>query len=219
MITSTRIWRILPVAGVFVAAMFTAKAAQATPIAEYTFDSLAIGQVTPLLNVAPDVNPGTFLTSFTDTNPTGSFVVEGSLQPALFAGNYVIELHGQTDGLILTFNTPVYQLDVTFGLSVAAADPKGSLRITTPTSGTASQTAANNGSMFQTGVLTFGSSTPFTSATLQGLISDGVTPIGLAIDNLEVNPNPIPEPASVTLLCSGLGAAFIRYRRRSSLSR
>jgi hypothetical protein len=186
----------------------------------YTFDSpqFALAQTTPLLNIAPNINPGTFLTSFTDTGaPSHFFEVQGSLQPALFSGQYLIELHGQTDGLILSFNTPVYQLAVDFGLSIAVNDPAGfgSLRIVS-SSGTGSQIASNNGGLFQTGLLSFASTTAFTSVTLQGFVSDGVTPIGLAIDNLTLSTTPVPEPTSLSLAVLGIGAVLFGRCRRLS---
>jgi hypothetical protein len=175
---------------------------------------------TPILNVAPNVNPGTFLTSFTDANPPDFFEIIGILQPnSLFSGQYLIELHSQTDALNLTFNTPVYELIVDFGLAIGTApsDSPGSLKITTAV-GTTTQVSSNQGggTGFQGGVLTFSSATPFTSATLQGFLSGGTVPVGLAIDNLQLDtaPAPVPEPATLTLTALGLAGALTRYRRR-----
>jgi hypothetical protein len=72
------------------------------------------------------------------------------------------------------------------------------------------------GTGFQGGVLTFSSATPFTSATLQGFLSGGTVPVGLAIDNLQLDtaPAPVPEPATLTLTALGLAGALTRYRRR-----
>src|SRR5258708_40086041 len=111
--------RISPfISSAIVVLVLTGTPAYATSIVEYTFESPLFtfpGETTPILNVAPNVNPGTFLTSFTDANPPDFFEIVGVLQPnSLFSGQYLIELHGQTDALTLTFNTPVDELIVDF---------------------------------------------------------------------------------------------------------
>jgi hypothetical protein len=197
----------------------TATRAYATGIVEYTFEApqFTVAELTPILNVAPNVNPGTFLASFTDANPPDVYGIAGVNQPSsLFSGQYLVQLMGQTDALNLTFNTPVYELVVDFGLAIGNGTPAGSLRITTVV-GSATQTSSDQSGgtgIFQGGVLTFASATPFTSATLQGFQPGGTIPVGLAIDNLQLDTAPVPEPATLTLTALGLAGALTRYRRR-----
>src|ERR1051326_2652602 len=181
MMITNRHWRSAFISSAAVFVIFTVTPAHAATIVQYSFESpqFAVGQTTPILNVAPNVNPGTFLASFTDANPPDFYEIQGSLQPNnLFSGQYLIELHSQTDALNIVFNTSVDRLIVDFALAIGNGSSPGSLKLTTPAGGTTQASSDQaGGTGFQGGILTFSSATPFTSATLQGFLSGGTAPV------------------------------------------
>ena len=100
--------------------------AQATPVT-YTFESpnFSLGQTTPLLNVAPNVGAGTFLTSFTDTIDATGYSITNIQENALMTGQSMFALTAISP-LTLTFNTPVTSLSVLFAINVQSTGPAGS---------------------------------------------------------------------------------------------
>jgi hypothetical protein len=185
----------------------------------YTFETpnFTLNQTTPILNVAPNTNPGSFLASFTDTVNANGYVIFNGQSNGLMVGQSIIA-PTVTDALMLTFNTPVNQLTVDFAVNLASTQAAGSLRLTTSSGGNTSQASSvvGGGQNFQGGTLTFSTATPFTSATLQGFDSTGA-PIQINLDNLHLNPAgvaAVPEPSALTLLAvGGIGlAAWRRWR-------
>ena len=188
--------------------------ASATPMT-YTFEApnFLAAQTTPLLGRAPNVNPGTFLTDFTSSSPDPtSFFVDNFQANSLFAGQSLVESFSPLGDLVLTFNTPVYSLTVDFGLNLLFNSAPGVFRLTTPV-GVVNQSSGNFGPSFQGGVLSFASVTPFLSARVTAFNAAGA-PIAFAIDNLTLNTAPVPEPATMALVLTGLGLVAGRRRKR-----
>jgi len=194
--------------------LFSAARAGATPVS-YTFDApnFTDGENTPLLNRAPNVNPGTFLTSFTASTDANAFQVANFQPNPLFQGESLYEPIGVSpiDNLLLAFNTPVFSLGVSFGINVPATGAPGVFRLTTPV-GVQTVTAANVGGTFEGGLLTFVSATPFLNAQFSAFNAAGA-PIEFAIDNLRLDTAAVPEPATIGLVLSGLGFAMRRRRK------
>jgi hypothetical protein len=190
----------------------------------YTFDQMGtvftLGQTTPILNAPPNVNPGSFLTSFTDAPTPAGYAISNTstFQPNnLMVGQY-LGAPVDTNALTLTFNMPVTMLTVDFAVDINNSSAAGSLKLTTPSSGGTSQASSvQAGGNFQGGTLVF-TGAPFTSVTLQGFFSGGTSPTQISIDNLHLTPAVaalVPEPASLTLF--GVGAAGLfgySWRRR-----
>jgi hypothetical protein len=189
----------------------------------YTFEApqFTDGQTTPIVDAPPNSGSATFTTSFTDVATPDGYAIANFQPNNLFSGESLVA-STSTDPLVLTFNTPVQALTVDFALDLLNGGPldEGVFRLTTPTD-TMDVSGSNVGGFFQGGTLTFTTSTPFTTATLQGFHHDGTTPVQMAIDNLDLSTTPAtatPEPASLTLL--GLGGfgllGFVRRQRRTS---
>jgi hypothetical protein len=197
--------RVLPVVSLVA---LIASPASATPVT-YNFEApnFTGGQLTPLVNVAPNIGPGTFLTTFAGS-PTGNgFGVAAGFPSPLFSGQFLVELGGAVaDTLLLTFNTPIFYLQVDFGLNVLAAAPAGSLSLVTPV-GSTSQVSAAVGGPFQGGTLSFSSAVPFVTAQLSAFNAAGLQ-VFYAIDDLVLDAEvvaPIPEPVTSVLVLTGLG--------------
>jgi hypothetical protein len=181
----------------------------------YSFEApeFTLGQTTPLLNKPPDAaGPATFLTSFTDTVNANGYTISNALMNNLMVGQALLEPTA-TSALTLTFNTEITQLSVDFAVDTGFIVP-GSLRLVTP-SGTVNQVGSNVGGGFPGGTLTFTTVTPFTTATLQGFFSGGITPTQIEIDNLNLTPavTGVPEPSTLGLLGFG-AAALLAWRRK-----
>jgi hypothetical protein len=190
-----------------------ASASRAAPIV-YSFEApvFTLGQTTPLLSEPPDAaGPATFTTAFTDTVDANGYEIVNVPQNGLMVGQALIAPTA-TSALTLTFNTPVTQLSVNFAIDTSVASP-GFLRLVTP-SGTEDQTASNvgGGNGFPGGTLTFTTTTPFTTATLQGFITGGASNTQIEIDDLNLTPA-VPEPSTLGLLGVG-AAALLAWRRR-----
>jgi PEP-CTERM motif len=181
----------------------------------YTFETpnFTSGQTTPLLNVAPNIGGGTFLTSFTDASDPDGYEI-APFQPNPLVTGLSLVAPTTTTPLSLTFNTVVTQLSVNFGMN-GPQGPFGFLRLITP-SGSVDQAGSNVGGVFPGGTLTFSSASPFTTATLQAFLSGGALATQLDIDNLILTtPTAVPEPATLTLVGLGVSALAVRRKRRA----
>ena len=58
----------------------------------YTFDSLLARQATPLLSLAPDVGPGSFLASFTSSPSPNAFQITSTSVSPSFSGLSLIDV-------------------------------------------------------------------------------------------------------------------------------
>lgn len=192
-----------------------AGAANAAPIV-YTFESpvFTSGQTTPLLNLSPNVGPATFLTSFTDAATPNAYTISTIHENALMVGQSLFEPTA-ISALTLTFNTPVTFLSVDFAINTTFGAP-GFLRLVT-SSGSINDAAGNVGGFFPGGTLTFSSLTPFSSATLQGFVNSDIN-TQIEIDNLQLTPVSVPEPASLALFGAGAAALFGWRRKRKTRS-
>jgi hypothetical protein len=199
---------------------WAASPAAAVPIT-YNFEApqFAVGQTTPLTNVAPNIGPGTFLANFAGTPTATGFSVQSGFPSPLFSGQFLVDVGGTaTDTLLLAFNTPIFSLQVDFGLNVLAAAPAGLLSLVTPVGGTGQASAAVGGPL-QGGTLIFSSAVPFATAQLSAFNAAG-QPVFFAIDDLILNTEiaPIPEPVTGVLVLTGLGlVARKRLRNRQPL--
>lgn len=183
---------------------FTGKADTFT----YTFEApqFTVGEVTPLLNRSPNVGAASFQASFVSA-VAGSYQILVFPANPLFSGNCLVS--PLTPNLLtITLNMSVTQVQF-----VWAQESPGRIDFTS-SSGNLSQNSANVGGPFQGGTFVFSSATPFTSFSLAAF---GVTggPVNLAIDNLVLTTPtgvPVPEPASLILLGTGL-AAIAKFRK------
>jgi len=188
-------------------------AGMANPVYTYTFETpnFTVGQTTPLLNMAPNIGPTTFLTSFTDPVNTNGFAISSSDNNSLMVNQALLE-QTATSALTLTFNMPVTSFTVDFAIN-SVLSPAGSLELVT-SSGDDTVTAGSVASGFPGGILSFTAVTPFTTATLRGFLASGA-PTQIEIDNLALTPAPLAEPSTIALF--GVGAAFLfTWRRRKT---
>jgi hypothetical protein len=186
----------------------------------YTFEApqFTVGQTTPLLNIGPNEGDPAFNTSFTSTGTYQIVNLFGPSSPLIFM--QALSAPVTADPLELTFSVPVTQLSLNFGLNLVPAAPKGELHLVT-SSGTVVQAAFNLGPTLpiQGGGLMFSTATPFSSATLQGFGSGGVTPTQIVIDNLRVTavPGPIVGAGLPGLILAG-GGLLGWWRRRQKIA-
>lgn len=173
----------------------------------YNFNTpqFMLGQMTPLLNRAPNIGPDTFRTDFTTSPRPNAFVVDIFQPNPLFSGQMIFAPNFP-DILTMTFNIPVDFVRLDFAVVLP-----GSLILTTPQGGV-TQASMNVGGPFEGGTLTFNSPEAFTTLQLRATDRAG-NQIVFAIDNLSLNA--IPEPSSLMLLAIGVvsGGGFLTWRR------
>ena len=185
----------------------------------YTFGApqFTIGQTTPLLNRAPNIGSATFRANFTSAPTAGGFLIADFQPNVLFSGQSLFDPGAALSVLTISFNTPVTQVQFNW----AIIQP-GRLGFTSPV-GNTSQNSAAVGGDFQGGTFIFSSANPFTAFSLAAFNNAGAR-VEFAIDNLTVTftpqQTPIPEPATMLLLGTGLAgvAAKARKRRKASNS-
>ncbi len=205
---------------VFSVLCFTLPLSARADTVTYTFETpqFTLGQTTPLLNKAPNVGSPTFLTSFTSSPTPSGLSILNFLPNPLFTGNSLVVPAGP-ETLTISFNMPVQSVQFVFALDIAPTAAPGQLRLTSPV-GNLSQNGGNVGGLFQGGTFSFSSLTPFTTVQLAGFTSTGAG-VEFAIDNLTVTfspqQQPVPEPATMLLLGTGLaGLGGMIKRRRNA---
>jgi hypothetical protein len=168
----------------------------APTVALYTFETpmFSVGQTTPLLSKPPNSGPSTFTTSFTDTAVSNGYEILSFQPNSLMSGQVLVAPAGNTSALTLVFSTPVTTLTVDFAIDQSINGAAGSFKLITGNGDVVNQTASNVGGFNQGGVLTFTTSTPFSSATLQGF-GPGATSTEMAIDNLSLTFTQAPTVA------------------------
>jgi len=187
-------------AGVMVTIVALATPANADPIL-YTFEApqFSVGNATPLFNKTPNIGDPTFETDFFAL-PVAPFIVSPFVPNDLFAGNSLAS-HIAPEFLTLTFSSPIFSLAVDFAVYVPQ-ESVSRLQLLTPV-GSTSQSSANVGGIFPGGTLVFTTPVPFSTAELTGFGAGRIGAV-FAIDNLVLNTSPIPEPAPLLLLGTGL---------------
>ena len=159
------------------------------------------GQITPLLNVAPDVGSSSFRANFTSAPNSGGFRVSNFQPNSLFSGNSLTEPAGTVGNVLtVTLNTAVNLVNLVF-----ATNGPGALTFASSSGGVTVASTAQGGS-FPGGSLTFSSATPFTSFTL----TDGAGP-EFGIDNLTMRvaaPTGVPD-SGTTVLLLGMSVAVL----------
>lgn len=190
--------------------LVTAGQTQAVSVT-YTFEQFgAGGQTTPLLNVAPDSGPPSFTASFTSSpNPAGFGVF--NFQPnGLFSGNSLAEPGGGAGNtLTVSLNMAITSVSLVFATNSFSGFNSLFFFSSSGTTSVAS-TSQSGGAGFDGGVLTFSSSTAFTSFSLNAL-GDGKSPIPeFAIDNLVMEfANGVSVPEGGSTLAMGAVAALV----------
>jgi hypothetical protein len=154
-------------------------------------------EIVPLNNRAPNSGPDSFVASFTSNGTTGPFRIATMPHPAFSGQSLFNPIANNPASLTISFNMPVNNVQLSFGLAVA-----GVITLTSPV-GSLSENSALLGAGFHGGTLVFTSAIPFTTFTLEAL-SLGAVPASIlfGIDNLTMNV--VPEPATVLLLAAGL---------------
>jgi hypothetical protein len=149
--------RLSRILAAFFLTSWTASVAHATPVT-YTFEppNFTLGQMTTLANVAPNIGPPAFLTSFAASPTANGFSIVGGATPPIpiFSGQFLVDTGGAIDTLLLTFNTPIFSLQVDFLLNASVTTPPSLLSLVTPV-GSTSQPGANVGGPLQGGTLIF----------------------------------------------------------------
>ncbi len=189
-------------------ATFTANADTVT----YTFDApqFSGGERTPLTNRAPNIGLSAFRASFTSSPDSTAYGVGTLATNPLLSGQMLYDLGPPAESLRVTLNMPVNS--VQFAWAALTRGP-GRVLFTNP-NGTAVMDSEDVGGEFQGGIFSVNLSMPFTSFRLDAFGRLG-NPIGLAIDNLTMSTAaPIPEPATMLLVGTGLAAVAARVRKR-----
>lgn len=183
-----------------------APSATAAPIL-YTFEQFGAVLQTPLLSVAPDSGPSSFLASFTSAPAATGFLVAPFQANGLFSGNSLFEPLGSLGNtLTVTVNQAIFSISLVF-----ATNGPGTLNFGSPVGSTSvTSTSQGGGNGFPGGTLTFSSATPFLTFGLNA----GASP-EFAIDNLSLDlaPTAVPEPSTLILCGVGLVAGLRRVRR------
>jgi len=168
----------------------------------YGFEApqLTLGQTTPLLNLVPDIGPGTLLASFTVPGG-GSISVSGTLINPAFSGQLLLDPGPPPgDTLRVTLNTAIRDVQLDFALMA----PNGYLQLQS-SAGTINASAVG-----QSGSLVFHGASSFTQFDLLGFTSSNARTL-LAIDNLYIT---VPDPSVGGLALAGF-AGLCGWRRWS----
>ena len=190
----------------FITFMFIVLLSQRVDALVINFDDLHSG------TVVTDIAGVTFSSNILGYSlVTSDYYATTSPPNALGVGDGFMQVFLPGDGVTLTFVAPVNNVSATFISSPGTPGGVFSLDTASGSSqsgGAPSAVLSDLGEVFS---VSFSSTTPFSSVTLNSLIGDVYS---FNIDDIVIGSSPVPEPG--TLLLLGGGLAFVAVLRRQT---
>jgi len=175
----------------------------------YTFEApqFTAGEVTPLVNRAPNVGSASFQASFVSA-VAGSYTITGFVPHPLFSGQSLVS-PTIPNVLTISFNMPVNQVQFAW-----AQEFPGFIQFASA-AGNQSQNSANVGGFFEGGTFSFSSATSFTSFTLAAFTAFVTFYTFAGQPTLRKLPEAVPHVFLVLVVLTAT-MFFLRRWRRSS---